>query len=136
MSRIFGRKDPFNDPFFTTPTGSLFGSGRSSNIPGHVDNSKGPVIEELDSDDERELQENEGVEGADEKKDEYKERAWPSTTSTPTSCSSPSQIQSNLSRRSMSIGGLKHLLFRTPRYHPAYMIVEKRSTTRNRSANS
>ncbi|GAA0145426.1 intercellular signal molecule [Lithospermum erythrorhizon] len=76
MSRIFGGKDPFNDPFFTTPTGSLFGSGRSSNILRHVDNSKGPVIEELDSDDEHELQENEGVEGADEKKDEYKERAW------------------------------------------------------------
>ncbi|GAA0157149.1 hypothetical protein LIER_38407 [Lithospermum erythrorhizon] len=42
MSRIFGGKDPFNDPFFTTPTGSLFGSGQSSNIPRHVDNSKGP----------------------------------------------------------------------------------------------
>lgn len=51
---IFGGKDPFDDPFFSRPYGSLFGSGMfSSNSPGnvqHTSRSKGPVIEELDSD--------------------------------------------------------------------------------------
>lgn len=54
----------------------MFGSLLSSDIPRHVDSSKGPVIEELHCDDEGELREDERVEGADEKKDEYNENAW------------------------------------------------------------
>lgn len=51
---LFGGKDPFSDPFFTTRHSSLFGSDVfSSSNPGnlqHTTRSKGPVIEELDSD--------------------------------------------------------------------------------------
>lgn len=51
---IFGGKDPFDDPFFSHPRDSLFGSDKiSSTSPGNVQPTsrlKGPVIEELDSD--------------------------------------------------------------------------------------
>ncbi|KAK4414685.1 hypothetical protein Salat_2881500 [Sesamum alatum] len=52
---IFGGKDPFDDPFFSRPFGGLFGSDISSsggpaNLQQHANRSKGPVIEELDSD--------------------------------------------------------------------------------------
>lgn len=51
---IFGGKDPFADPFFSRPHGSLFGSDMSSSSnPGNMQPTskpKGPVIEELDSD--------------------------------------------------------------------------------------
>ncbi|XP_057807394.1 uncharacterized protein LOC131022042 isoform X2 [Salvia miltiorrhiza] len=54
FSSIFGGKDPFDDPFFSRSHGSLFGSDNvSSGNPGnvqHTSRSKGPVIEELDSD--------------------------------------------------------------------------------------
>ncbi|XP_011090624.1 uncharacterized protein LOC105171251 isoform X2 [Sesamum indicum] len=58
---IFGGKDPFDDPFFTRPFGGLFGSDvYSSGAPAdnlqHANRSKGPVIEELDSDAEGELE--------------------------------------------------------------------------------
>lgn len=39
---MFGGKDPFDDPFFSRPHGSLDKS--------NVSKPKGPVIEELDSD--------------------------------------------------------------------------------------
>lgn len=48
---IFGGKDPFDDPFFSRPHGSLFSSDRiRSSHPQPMSGSKGPVIEELDSD--------------------------------------------------------------------------------------
>lgn len=54
---LFGRRDPFDDPFFTRPFGSMFSTGVFG--PGHAiddtpcsNTSKGLVIEELDSDDE------------------------------------------------------------------------------------
>lgn len=54
---LFGGRDPFDDPFFTRPFGSMFSTGVFD--PGHaIDDapgsnaSKGLVIEELDSDDE------------------------------------------------------------------------------------
>ncbi|KAL1543423.1 hypothetical protein AAHA92_20398 [Salvia divinorum] len=51
---IFGGKDPFDDPFFSRPHGTLIGSDKiSSSNPGYVQpmsRSKEPVIEELDSD--------------------------------------------------------------------------------------
>lgn len=49
---IFGGRDPFDDPFFTRPHGSLFSSDHSSRDVDPASRSKGPVIEELDSDDE------------------------------------------------------------------------------------
>ncbi|KAL0429021.1 UNVERIFIED_CONTAM: hypothetical protein Sradi_0528100 [Sesamum radiatum] len=58
---IFGGKDPFDDPFFTRPLGGMFGSdmytsGAPANNLQHANRSKGPVIEELDSDAEAELE--------------------------------------------------------------------------------
>ncbi|KAL6961641.1 hypothetical protein U1Q18_021341 [Sarracenia purpurea var. burkii] len=70
LSGIFGGRDPFDDPFFTRPFGGMF----ESSIFGHTRNpftdahasgfleqqapqpnrSRGPIIEELNSDDERE----------------------------------------------------------------------------------
>ncbi|KAL8062500.1 hypothetical protein ABFX02_02G151500 [Erythranthe guttata] len=55
---VFDGRDPFDDPFFTRPRSSLFDSNIFSSIsPGdiyHTTKSKGPVIEELDSDAEEE----------------------------------------------------------------------------------
>ncbi|KAI3444693.1 hypothetical protein Pfo_001358 [Paulownia fortunei] len=69
---IFEGKDPFDDPFFTRPYGSLFGSKIiSSSSPGnlqHTSRSKGPVIEELDSD-------NEGV-PEEKEDDDVTDAAW------------------------------------------------------------
>lgn len=56
---IFGGRDPFDDPFFTRPHGSLFSSDNSPRNVEPTSRSKGPVIEELDSDDEG-APENEG----------------------------------------------------------------------------
>ncbi|KAL3814919.1 hypothetical protein ACJIZ3_016187 [Penstemon smallii] len=62
---LFGGKDPFDDPFFTRPFGSFSGSSMPStdtDAPGNSHNTsklKGPLIEELDSDDERMSEENE-----------------------------------------------------------------------------
>ncbi|XP_051145415.1 uncharacterized protein LOC127261186 [Andrographis paniculata] len=50
--RMFGGKDPFDDPFFSRPFGSLFGS-MSTSVRGslqHSNRSKQLVIEELGSD--------------------------------------------------------------------------------------
>lgn len=69
---IFGGKDPFDDPFFTRPFGGGFGSDMSSSRgPGnlqHANRSKGPVIEELDSDPEGELEK--------EEEDDVSDAAW------------------------------------------------------------
>ncbi|KAL2902221.1 Myeloid leukemia factor 2 [Bienertia sinuspersici] len=72
ISSFFGGRDPFDDPFFTRPFGSPFGSmfesglfgSNGSPFPGarpagsieqqepQLNKRRGPVIEELDSDDE------------------------------------------------------------------------------------
>lgn len=68
---IFGGRDPFDDPFFTRPHGSLFSSDKiSSSSPRNSEPTKGPVIEELDSDDE----------GAPENEEnDVKSAAWANT---------------------------------------------------------
>ncbi|KAL3616548.1 hypothetical protein CASFOL_039938 [Castilleja foliolosa] len=66
---VIGGKDPFDDPFFSRPLGSLFGSSSNFSPDSAVDvqqtRSKGPIIQELDSDDEGEpvekQNENDGV---------------------------------------------------------------------------
>lgn len=45
MSKLFGGKDPFDDPFFTSPFGSMFGAQET----GLGNRSKEITIEELDS---------------------------------------------------------------------------------------
>lgn len=72
VSSVFGGRDPFDDPFFTQPFGgmfesSLFGSRGSPfmAMPGtgflehqvQQPNTRGPIIEELNSDDEKEEEE-------------------------------------------------------------------------------
>ncbi|XP_022858615.1 uncharacterized protein LOC111379477 isoform X2 [Olea europaea var. sylvestris] len=90
MSSFFSGKDPFDDPFFTRPFGnmfesSLFGSTGSpfmdSHAPGflehqspHPNRSRGPIIEELNSDDE-----NEGKESGKDKKDNPRKHGRSST---------------------------------------------------------
>ncbi|XAR70407.1 hypothetical protein NMG60_11027251 [Bertholletia excelsa] len=75
MSSFFGGRDPFDDPFFTRPFGSMFessffgptGSSFMNGPPSgfledhaHQPNtSRGPIIEELNSDDEKEEEKNE-----------------------------------------------------------------------------
>lgn len=70
MSSVFGGRDPFDDPFFRNPFGSMFESSffASPGIPfanmhasGFLDHQapepkrpRGPVIEEINSDDEKE----------------------------------------------------------------------------------
>ncbi|KAE8699872.1 hypothetical protein F3Y22_tig00110569pilonHSYRG00105 [Hibiscus syriacus] len=70
LSNFFGGRDPFDDPFFTRPFGgmfesSLFGPGRSPFMDMHPTGfiehqapepkrPRGPIIEELNSDDEKE----------------------------------------------------------------------------------
>ncbi|CAN4127541.1 unnamed protein product [Withania somnifera] len=80
LSGFFGGRDPFDDPFFTNPFGGMFGSSpfgpsgglfMDSHMSGFLEQqpsvpfqqppalfqqprSRGPVIEELDSDDEKE----------------------------------------------------------------------------------
>lgn len=80
---IFGGRDPFDDPFFTRPFpfGTMFGSSTFGSNSAHgesrhtsVTGLKGPVIEELDSDDEN-VVEDEGNDVGD-KKDKFKENAW------------------------------------------------------------
>ncbi|KAL8539665.1 hypothetical protein ACS0TY_001325 [Phlomoides rotata] len=73
ISNFFGGRDPFDDPFFTQPFGSMFqssffGSNRgpfmNPHAPGLIEHQphqpnllRGPVIEELNSDDEKEEKE-------------------------------------------------------------------------------
>lgn len=80
LSGFFGGRDPFDDPFFTNPFGGMFGSTpfgprggpfldshmtgfleqqpsvpfQQPSVPFQQPRSRGPVIEELDSDDEKE----------------------------------------------------------------------------------
>ncbi|KAG5538563.1 hypothetical protein RHGRI_019221 [Rhododendron griersonianum] len=68
MSSIFGGRDPFDDPFFTRPFGSMFGSSMfNSGSPfresPQISSSKEPIIEELQSDDEEEESDDTGAEG-------------------------------------------------------------------------
>ncbi|PSS21586.1 Heme A synthase [Actinidia chinensis var. chinensis] len=70
-SSIFGGRDPFDDPFFTRPFGSIFGSSMfNSGVPfresPQISRSKEPIIEELHTDDEEE--ENVNDTGAKEEK--------------------------------------------------------------------
>lgn len=75
MSSFFGGRDPFDDPFFTRPFGGMFESSffgpRGNPFPDmhrpafierqapEPQRSRGPIIEELDSDDEKEATVNE-----------------------------------------------------------------------------
>ncbi|XP_029128041.1 uncharacterized protein LOC109803065 isoform X1 [Cajanus cajan] len=52
MRSLFGGRDPFDDPFFTDPFGSLLGPSSASRAMQRTNKEKGIVIEELDSDDE------------------------------------------------------------------------------------
>ncbi|KAI9080004.1 hypothetical protein K1719_038069 [Acacia pycnantha] len=54
LSNLFGGRDPFDDPFFTRPFDSIFGSTSSSaqRNTQNMNKDKGVVIKELDSDDE------------------------------------------------------------------------------------
>ncbi|KAI4356794.1 hypothetical protein L6164_000784 [Bauhinia variegata] len=52
MPSLFGGRDPFDDPFFTQPFGSMFGPSSTSNYMQKASKEKGVLIEELDSDDE------------------------------------------------------------------------------------
>jgi hypothetical protein len=53
MPSLFGERDPFNDPFFTRPFGSLFDSGRfGSSGKDQTSGATRIVIEERISDDE------------------------------------------------------------------------------------
>lgn len=52
MPSLFGGRDPFDDPFFTQPFHSMFGSSSASGTMQKPSKEKGIVIEELGSDDE------------------------------------------------------------------------------------
>lgn len=72
ISSFFGGRDPFDDPFFTQPFGGMLGSNVFGSMPspfmemhpaGFIEHhppapqakrSRGPIIEELNSDDEQE----------------------------------------------------------------------------------
>lgn len=70
-SSIFGGRDPFDDPFFTRPFGSIFEHNSifdthtsSDDLPHlNANSSKGLVIEEIDTDGEEEEEEDEGNNG-------------------------------------------------------------------------
>jgi len=66
MPSLFGERDPFDDPFFTRPFGSLFdsgmfGSSATTNWKDQASRATGIVIEELTSDDEGHNEEVEGT---------------------------------------------------------------------------
>lgn len=66
MPSLFGERDPFDDPFFTRPFGSLFdsgmfGSSATTNWKDQASRATGIVIEELTSDDEGHNEEDEGT---------------------------------------------------------------------------
>ncbi|XP_060218835.1 uncharacterized protein LOC132645707 isoform X3 [Lycium barbarum] len=79
MSSIFGGRDPFDDPFFTRPFANLSPSSMlHPRIPAdelqQVDEVSGPVIQEIDMDDEEEVsleleEEDRDVNGSKEKRD-------------------------------------------------------------------
>ncbi|KAB1218956.1 putative protein S-acyltransferase 14 [Morella rubra] len=69
MPSLFGDRDVFDDPFFTPPFGSLFDSGMFGSSASAVgkdqtNRAAGIVIEELNSDDEGKLEEDEDGPGA------------------------------------------------------------------------
>lgn len=71
MSSVLGGKDPFDDPFFNRPFGSMFepSIGSFDDLPHTIgSSSKGLVIEELDSDDD-ESEIKEGKNGDSQVKD-------------------------------------------------------------------
>ncbi|XP_059292338.1 uncharacterized protein LOC132045772 [Lycium ferocissimum] len=100
LSGFFGGRDPFDDPFFTRPFGGMFGSTpfgpsggpfmdshmagfleqqpsvpfQQPSVPFQQPRSRGPVIEELDSDDEKEEKDI-----SEEKKQNMRKHARPST---------------------------------------------------------
>lgn len=79
MLRLFGGKDPFDDPFFTRPFGSSFGSTMfDANAPSrgssHADKVKGLIIEELECDDGN-IYDKEGMDGDGVKRDKYQQSA-------------------------------------------------------------
>ena len=79
-SSIFGGRDPFDDPFFTRPFNSvfepsMFGSRASASESPRVHESKGPVIEELNTDDEGEGEEEGGNTDAGEKNDKARKNS-------------------------------------------------------------
>ncbi|KAJ7962186.1 myeloid leukemia factor 1 [Quillaja saponaria] len=49
---LFGGRDPFDDPFFTRPLGSMFSSRTASSDRQHTNGANGIKVEELNSDDE------------------------------------------------------------------------------------
>lgn len=75
ISSFFGGRDPFDDPFFTQPFGGMMGPNFFGSMPspfmdmhpvGFIENhpqqpkrSRGPIIEELNSDDEQEADQRE-----------------------------------------------------------------------------
>jgi hypothetical protein len=66
MPSLFGDRDPFDDPFFTRPFGSLFDFGRfgssdANSSKDQTSRAKGITIEELNSDDEGQNEEDEGT---------------------------------------------------------------------------
>ncbi|KAJ6320521.1 hypothetical protein OIU78_015836 [Salix suchowensis] len=75
MPGLFGGRDPFDDPFFTRPFGSMLGSGRfdppssTSREVSQTNRGKTLVIEELSSDEEGEKKD---VQTGDEKSDHQK----------------------------------------------------------------
>lgn len=74
MPSLFGDRDPFEDPFFTRPFGSLFDSGMfasSAAVSGKDQTNRVPgiVIEELNSDDEGKNEKGEGT-GPDKDNDQ------------------------------------------------------------------
>lgn len=77
MSSIFGGRDPFDDPFFTRPFPKLSQSSmlHPTTPADHLQqfaNSNGPVIQEIDMDDEGEVElepaEEDGVNGSEEER--------------------------------------------------------------------
>ncbi|XP_059633977.1 uncharacterized protein LOC132276534 [Cornus florida] len=74
MSSIFGGRDPFDDPFFARPFGSLFDSSGPFGANPQISRSNGPLIEELDADDDNKGGEEEGDDiGVGDKKDKARQ---------------------------------------------------------------
>lgn len=65
---IFGGKDPFDDPFFSRPRGNSFGSGSfRSNSDSNLQQRgklKAPVIRELNSDSEEDMDDARGADSS------------------------------------------------------------------------
>lgn len=55
MPSLFGDSNPFDDPFFSSPFGNMFGPTSAPRNTQKMSKEKGVVIKELDSDDEEVL---------------------------------------------------------------------------------